>query len=196
MPAPKSPALFLDRDGVIIQNRPDYIRTWAQVEIFPWALDALASLAGSAYQVVIVSNQSAVGRGLLSADAAAEINQKLARCIAEAGGRLAGLYICPHAPGDGCSCRKPQPGLLLQAAAELDLDLTRSIMVGDALEDIEAGRRAGAAVSALVRTGRGLDQLERPEASEMAPFPVFERFDRQLLSRLMDQNESEIIERP
>lgn len=181
--------MFLDRDGVIIQNRSDYVRNWAQVEVFPWALEALATLKTSAYRIVIVSNQSAIGRGMITAGEVDDINLRLVECITAAGGRIDGIYICPHTPHDHCSCRKPKPGLILRAAAELDLNLEISIMIGDALEDIEAGRRAGVAVAAMVKTGRGVDQMKRPEVDRLLPFPTYERFDRKLVSRLI-QGES------
>ncbi|MCI0520927.1 MAG: HAD family hydrolase [Chloroflexi bacterium] len=156
------PALFLDRDGVIIENRKDYVRAWEQVEILPGSLEALASAARSAYKIVIVTNQSAVGRGILSPETAAEINQRLLAVIRQAGGRIDGVYMCPHAPEAACACRKPQPGLLLQAAAELDLDLSRSIMIGDAWSDLLAGQAAGVGRVALLSSGRGWEERQKP----------------------------------
>ncbi len=180
-----SPALFLDRDGVIIQNRPDYIRRWSQVHLFPWALDALASLAASPRRIVIITNQSAIGRGIVPAERVDEINRRLVGKIEKAGGRIDGIYVCPHTPEAGCDCRKPQPGLLFRAALELNLDLGKSILIGDALEDIEAGRRAGVPVCALVRTGRGAEQIKRAEAASLHPFLISERFDRGLVEALV-----------
>jgi D-glycero-D-manno-heptose 1,7-bisphosphate phosphatase len=168
------PALFLDRDGVIIENRPDYVRGWQDVEIYPQALAALAALQASPYRIVIVTNQSAVGRGLVPLKTAEAINRKLVQAIQAAGGRVDAVFMCPHAPGDHCLCRKPKPGLLLQAAGRLSLDLSASVLVGDALTDVMAGRAAGVARSLLVLTGRGAEQARLPELAGLAPVPIYD----------------------
>jgi D-glycero-D-manno-heptose 1,7-bisphosphate phosphatase len=168
------PALFLDRDGVIIENRQNYVRSWADVEIFSQAISALARAARTPYKLVIVTNQSAIGRGLLPAETAGEINRRLVQEIEQAGGRVDGIFVCPHTPQEQCDCRKPQPGLILQAAKALSVDLSRSILIGDALSDLQAGLAAGIPRVALVRTGRGAGQALAPEAASLAPFPVFD----------------------
>lgn len=168
-----SPAIFLDRDGVIIKNRADYVRRWDDVEIFPQALDALARLRHWPGKIVIVTNQSVVGRGLISLQEAQGINRRLLREIEAAGGRIDAVYMCPHAPDDNCACRKPRPGMLTQAARDLQIDLTQSIMIGDALTDLAAGRAAGVREVALVRTGHGQEQAASPAANEMEPFAVY-----------------------
>lgn len=149
------PAVFLDRDGVIIENRPDYVRSLEEVKFLPVSLAALARLARLPYHIVIVTNQAGIGRGLLSPETVAEINRRLVQEIESAGGRVDGIYVCPHKPDEGCNCRKPQPGLILQAVDELKLDLKRSILIGDNLSDIQAGQAAGVGQVALVRTGLG-----------------------------------------
>jgi D-glycero-D-manno-heptose 1,7-bisphosphate phosphatase len=146
--------VFLDRDGVINQNRPNYVCSTEELHIFPAALEALARLAQSEYAVVIVTNQSAIGRGLVSAATVAQINHYLLERIHTDGGRIDGLYLCPHTPGDACECRKPRPGLLLRAASELHLDLARSWLIGDSLTDLQAATNAGVR-PILVATGRG-----------------------------------------
>lgn len=153
------PALFLDRDGVIIENRANYVRSWADVTFYEQALEALRRLRDTPYVIVIVTNQSAVGRGILTLTQTEAINQGVVAHIRAQGGRVDAAYLCPHAPDEGCACRKPQPGMLRQAAADLHLDLTRSWMVGDALTDIQAGQAAPVGHTALVRTGRGEAQL-------------------------------------
>ncbi len=147
-------AVFLDRDGVINENRSDYVRSTEQLHIFPAALTALARLAQSEHAIVIITNQSAIGRGLVSAKTVAQINHYLLERIHAAGGRIDALYLCPHAPEDACECRKPRPGLLLQAGIELHLDLTCSWMIGDSLTDLQAAAAAGVG-PILVATGRG-----------------------------------------
>lgn len=163
-PAAGDPAVFLDRDGVIIENRAAYIRRCEDIVFIPGALQALARLSSSPYRVVIVTNQSVVGRGLISLLLAEEINREVVAQIERAGGRIDGAFICPHAPEEHCLCRKPRPGLILQAARELDIDLSGSIMIGDALSDLLAGQEAGVGRKAMVRTGRG-------EAQSRLPFP-------------------------
>ncbi len=180
MEASLSPAIFLDRDGVIIENRDHYVRTWADVAFIPQALPALAKIRSSPYKVVIVTNQSAVGRGLVSLEQVQGINTRIIDEIEHAGGRVDGVFICPHAPAEHCNCRKPLPGLLLQAAEALGLDLSRSILIGDALSDIQAGQAAGIPQIALVCTGRGTDQSRLPEARQLMPFFQFENLQKAL----------------
>ena len=168
----RQPALFLDRDGVIIENRANYVRSWRDVAIFPQALTALAEVKDSRYKIIIVTNQSAVGRGIISMDTAEQINQRLAVEIVKENGRVDDVFMCPHAPDDNCACRKPKPGLLLQAAAKHDIDLSRSYMIGDALTDLAAGQAAGVYQSILLRTGRGLVQSQMPESVHFQPLHI------------------------
>ena len=156
------PAIFLDRDGVLIENRSDYIRDWSQVKMIPEAIRALSHSSLKKYKVVIVTNQSVVGRGLILLRTAQEINQRLINLIRDQGGQIDSVYMCPHKPEDGCPCRKPLPGLLLQAAKDLSLDLQRSWMIGDAWSDVQAGEAAGLRGTILLRTGRGPEQLLQP----------------------------------
>lgn len=153
------PAVFLDRDGVINENRPDYVKNWAEVRILPGALAALRALARLDRPVVVISNQSAVGRGLTTAEAVDDIHERLAREARRAGGRIDAFYYCPHRPDENCACRKPAPGLLLQAAQELELDFARSYLVGDAVGDVQAALAVGCS-PILVRTGLGQAALE------------------------------------
>ena len=168
------PALFLDRDGVIIENRQDYIRSWSDVAIYPQALAALAKIKSSQHKIFIITNQSVIGRGLISQDAGQEINERLVKKIQFSGGRIDGVFMCPHAPQDNCNCRKPQPGLLLDAASLHSIDLKNSILVGDALSDILAGQNAGIPRNVLVLSGRGLVQSTLPLASQIPDFLTYE----------------------
>lgn len=169
-----APGLFLDRDGVIIKNRPEYVRSWSDVSIYPQALQALARISRTPFKVIIITNQSVVGRGLLSLAAAQAINQRLVSEIERAGGRIDGVFMCPHAPEDNCTCRKPLPGLINLAARELAVDLKISILIGDALSDLEAGQAAGIPQIALVRTGRGAAQAILTNPSVTQPFRIFD----------------------
>jgi D-glycero-D-manno-heptose 1,7-bisphosphate phosphatase len=164
MPPALRPAVFLDRDGVIIENRDDYVKTVAEVRFLPGALGALARLARSDYLVVIATNQAAIGRGVLAREAVDEINAFIRERIESAGGRVDGVYLCPHRPEDNCACRKPAPGMLLDAARDLGIDLGTSVMIGDALSDVLAAQAAGAR-PILVLTGLGQQQALELAAS-------------------------------
>ena len=169
--APPRPAIFLDRDGVIIENRADYVKSVAEVAFIPGVLKALASVRRWPGAIVVITNQSAVGRGLITLAAAVAINAYVRQQVEAAGGRLDGLYLCPHLPADGCACRKPAPGLLRQAARDLRLDLRASVMIGDALTDVQAGHAAGTR-AVLVRTGRGAEQAPRLALAGLGHVPV------------------------
>lgn len=172
------PAIFLDRDGVLIENRPDYVREWSQVQTFTEAINALTISAIKNYRIVIVTNQSAVGRGIISLEIANEINHRLVKLIHSNGGQVDGIYMCPHKPDDNCSCRKPKPGLLLQAAKDLSLDLHRSWMIGDAWSDVKAGQAAGVKQTILVKTGRGRAQLAQVRPDNISNNLVIENLTR------------------
>jgi D-glycero-D-manno-heptose 1,7-bisphosphate phosphatase len=146
--------IFLDRDGVVNRNRDDYVRTVAEFEFLPGALRGLARLAASPFAIVVVTNQSAIGRGAATATAVAKIHAHLKHEVVLARGRIDGIYVCPHHPDLGCDCRKPKSGLLHTAAAELGLDLDGSYLIGDALSDVQAALSAGCR-PILVLTGRG-----------------------------------------
>lgn len=179
------PAIFLDRDGVLIENRSNYIRSWEDVLIFHQALSALAHIHHAPYKIVMATNQSAIGRGLISLETAWDINRRLVRVIEQAGGRIDGVYMCPHAPQDSCACRKPKPGLLLQAAQELSLDLSQSLVIGDTLSDLQAGQAAGVHQTVLVRTGLGAMQAALPQTSILNPYLIYENVS-DALSDLID----------
>jgi D-glycero-D-manno-heptose 1,7-bisphosphate phosphatase len=167
------PAIFLDRDGVIIENRADYIRCWADVVFYPQALQALAEIQASPYRIIIITNQAGIGHGLIQRTIADEINYKLVKSIEAAGGRIDGVYMCPHTPDDGCNCRKPRPGLLLQAANDLQINMAGSVLIGDNLSDLLAGRSAGVGQVILVRTGLGNEQISRLASAGLKSVPVF-----------------------
>ena len=135
--------VFVDRDGVINRRRPDHVKSWSEFEFLPSALEALCGLNRSGVRTVVITNQSVVGRGLVSAAQLGEIHALMSDAIRRSGGEIAAIYVCPHAPELGCACRKPAPGLLMQAKAELALDLDSCVMVGDGECDIEAAAAAG-----------------------------------------------------
>jgi D-glycero-D-manno-heptose 1,7-bisphosphate phosphatase len=172
------PAVFLDRDGVVIENRPDYVHSWQEVSILPDAVEAMRRIAEAGQRIVLVTNQAAVGRGLLSLEEAEAINRELVETLRHAGISVDGVFLCPHRPEDACDCRKPAPGLILRAAAVLGLDLGASLLVGDAVSDLQAGVAAGVGRVALVRTGRGREQEPLLAAAGLASAPVFDRLSQ------------------
>jgi D-glycero-D-manno-heptose 1,7-bisphosphate phosphatase len=152
-------AVFVDRDGVINENRADHVKSWEEFHFLDRALGALARLAESDFKVVIATNQSAIGRQLVTRETVEEIHRWMLQRIVQAGGRIDLISYCPHHPEDGCPCRKPRPGLLIQASHDLDLDLGGSYLIGDSLRDIRAGFAVGCA-TILVRTGEGKEAIE------------------------------------
>lgn len=165
----RRPAIFLDRDGVINENLPGHVCRWEDFRFLPGTLDALREL-GTSIPIVIITNQGAIGRQLVSQDTVELIHRRMVSQIRAAGGNIAGILYCPHPPEARCRCRKPAPGMLLAAAARFGLDLRRSVFVGDALTDVEAGYRAGCR-TILVRTGRG-EAAVRELASARHPRPA------------------------
>lgn len=151
-------AIFLDRDGVICENRPDHVKSWNEFEFLPGVKKSLVSLSRLGLPIIVVTNQAAVGRGLVTAQTVEEIHQRMEAEIVASGGRIDRIIYCPHRPEDGCDCRKPKPGMLLQAAQEMGIDLTESYLIGDAATDIQAGYQVGCR-NFLVLTGRGAEQL-------------------------------------
>lgn len=135
-------AVFMDRDGTLIDDvgypsRPDDVR------LLPGAAEALTRLVVGGYKRIVISNQSGIGRGLITQAQATAVHERLLAVLAEEGAEIDAAYYCPHAPDESCSCRKPSPELILRAARELALDPSRSFMIGDKPSDIESGARAG-----------------------------------------------------
>ncbi len=152
-PNPSAGAVFIDRDGVIVRNRPDYVKTWPEVEILPGALAGLRLLADARQRVFVITNQSAIGRGVIAAEAVDQIHTRLSVAVAAAGGWIEAFLVCPHAPDDRCPCRKPGPGLLHRARDRFGVDLRASCVVGDHETDVAAASAAGCR-SILVLSGR------------------------------------------
>ncbi len=136
-------AVFLDRDGVINENRECYIRTFDDFVYFASTPAAFQALAALGHPVVVVTNQSAIGRGLTTEETVRRIHAKLALDAASWGAPIASIEYCPHTPDAGCDCRKPAPGMFLRAAARHGIELTGSYLVGDSPTDIDAGARLG-----------------------------------------------------
>ena len=152
------PAVFLDRDGTLSEER-GFIDRLELIEIFPWTSDAVRLLNRAGFAVVVVTNQSAIGRGIIDVPFLQSVHDAFDRHFAKSGARIDRYYYCPHHPDaplpeyrTACRCRKPGPGMIEQAAADLGLDLSRSFMVGDRPIDVASGHAAGVR-SVLVRSG-------------------------------------------
>lgn len=148
----KSKVVFLDRDGLICWNHPNYVKSWEEFTFIPGVKEGLRNLKEAGFRAVIVSNQSCIGRGIVSQETVDKINEKMLEEIAEAGGEIERIYICPHRIDEGCDCRKPKTGLFKQAARDLNIELDATCFIGDALSDILAGK-AIEAKTILVLTG-------------------------------------------
>jgi histidinol-phosphate phosphatase family protein len=142
-------AVFLDKDGTLIEDVP-YNVDPSRIRLTPGAPGALQLLSGEGFRLIVVTNQSGVGRGYFEESALAAVEEELRRLVRLAGAEIHGFYYCPHLPveeleggEEPCACRKPLPGLLYAAAAEHGIDLEESWLVGDIVDDVEAGRRAG-----------------------------------------------------
>ena len=157
-----NPAIFLDRDGVLVED-VDLLVDKTKIRILAGVATGLQSLKQTGYKLIVVSNQPVVARGLLDEPGVLALQEEVNRCLTAAGGpNLDAFYFCPHHPNAtlpayrlDCDCRKPKPGLLLRAAREHGLDLSRSFMIGDRITDIIAGSRAGCR-TILVKTGKHL----------------------------------------
>lgn len=146
--------VILDRDGVINRDSAAFIKSPHEWIALPGSIEAIAGLCRAGFRVVIATNQSGVGRGLFSEQILDDIHAKLEAAVLAGGGRISGVFVCPHLPEAGCDCRKPKPGLLNQIASAFDVALTGIPMIGDSLRDLEAAVAVGGQ-PVLVRTGNG-----------------------------------------
>ncbi len=165
-------AVLLDRDGVINVDHEGYVTSWSQFRLLPGVLEGLCQLTAAGYRLAVVTNQAVVGRGLASAAEVEELNARMVSALAEGGARIDAVLCCPHAPEEGCVCRKPQPGLLIEAGRRLGVAPTDTCVIGDWVDDIAAARAAGCAVPILVLTGRGRRALPLARAAGLGPFLV------------------------
>ncbi|MFD5446009.1 D-glycero-alpha-D-manno-heptose-1,7-bisphosphate 7-phosphatase [Streptomyces tendae] len=166
IPPSSRPALLCDRDGTVIENRDNYVLRPEHIRFLPGAIDALQEACALGHVIALITNQSPIGRGLLSVEQALGLHRVVTDRLTAAGVAVSGTYLCPHTPHDGCRCRKPAPDLLNRAVSDLRLTLADTWYVGDALSDVGAARAAGVR-PVLTRTGRGAAQERTPVASEI-----------------------------
>ncbi len=174
------PAVFLDRDGTIAEE-VGYLNHAIRFRMFPFVAAVVRRLNHAGLPVIVVTNQSGVGRGYFPESLVHTVNELMTQQLAKAGARIDAIYYCPHTSADNCSCRKPKAGMLERAAKEHALDVQRSFVVGDRYRDIELGRNARAR-SILVRTGYGEGEL----AWHAAKWPLQPDFVAQDLTQAAD----------
>lgn len=148
--------VFLDRDGVINRDSPDYIKSWSEIEFLPGSLKALKLLSLNGFSVILITNQSVIHRKMVTEKDLDFIHDMMKKTVRSNGGEIKDIFYCPHVPEDRCDCRKPNPGLIYRAKKRYHIDLRMSIMVGDSAKDIECARNAGCGSAILVQTGNGV----------------------------------------
>lgn len=148
--------VFLDRDGVINKDSCEYIKDKSEFEFIPKSPEAVARLNKSGFQVIVITNQSVINRKMVKKQTLDEIFSKMKKGIQKAGGDILDIFYCPHTPEDNCLCRKPEPGLILDALKKYSIDPDNCFMVGDNAKDIECALSAGCANALLVETGNGI----------------------------------------
>ena len=146
--------ILLDRDGVINQDSDAFVKSVDEFLPLPGSIEAIGDLCAAGFRVALCTNQSGVGRGLLTESELRRIHEKLCSLVEAAGGRIEAIRYCPHLPDDGCDCRKPAPGMVIDLMEALGASAVDTVVVGDSLRDLESGRRAGCR-AVLVRTGNG-----------------------------------------
>lgn len=158
-------AAFLDRDGVINRKAPEgqYVTRWEDFHVLPGVIEGIAQLNGAGLSVIVVTNQRCVAKGLLTEADLKKLHQRMSDHLAQAGATVDAIYYCPHELEPPCRCRKPAPGMLLEAADSHALDLTSSWMIGDSDIDILAGKNAGCRTARLSmkRATQGESELDR-----------------------------------
>lgn len=162
--------VLMDRDGVINHDSEDFIKSPEEWRPIDGSLEAIALLNKHGYDIMVVTNQSGLARGLFDLSMLSKIHDKMHRLLAQKGGQIAAIYYCPHGPDDLCNCRKPKPGLLEQFALEKNVDLKTVYFIGDSLRDIQAAQAVGAK-PILVLTGKGQLTLDK---NPNLNIPVFE----------------------
>ncbi len=161
--------VFLDRDGVINADSPNYIKKPSEFHFLENSARAVALLFKNGFDVIVITNQSVIGRGMTDFRELKAIFDKMRKGIEDAGGRIKDIFFCPHRPDQGCTCRKPMPGLILQAKEKYGIDLAHSCMVGDSVKDIECAKNAGCGCSVLVKTGNGAESERVLEKKDICP---------------------------
>ncbi len=168
--------VILGRDGILNVYREDHVKAPEEWEPIPGALEAVARLNHAGWHVVVATNQSGIGRGMIDMASVNAVHQHMMQRLAEAGGRLDAVFFCPHTPEDDCDCRKPLPGLMKQIAQRYGIELRTVPMVGDTLRDLQAAHAAGCEPH-LVRTGRAAALNDKQVVEIVQQVPMTEVHD-------------------
>ena len=163
------PVVFLDRDGVINHDSPAYIKSLAEFEFLPRSLPAIQKLTQNNIKTIVITNQSALHRGLLSQETLDAIHTAMTAEVRNRGGRIHDIFYCPHSPQEKCICRKPAPGMIESAQKKHRIDLSLAGMVGDSAKDIACARRAGVRYAVLVKTGNIVKARQEMKALAVTP---------------------------
>ena len=192
LPAIGRRAVFLDRDGTINQDSPDYVKSLAEFRIFDAVPDALRRMRDAGFVLVLITNQSGIARGLMSRDEVERMHAHLRAELERAGAPLLDVALCPHAAGDACRCRKPLPGMIEEQCARHGIDARRSWMIGDKETDVEAGRRAGCR-TILLAASRADTRADHVCRDLAAAVPLVTSEDETLAAISIESRESEIL---
>ena len=163
--------IFIDRDGVINENRSDYVKSWDEFRFLPGSGEAIAALTKAGHRIVVCTNQAGVAQGLISIETMDDIHRRMLAAIREMGGGIEKVYACTHSKFADCDCRKPRPGMLLRASRELYLDMSDGVFIGDSITDMQAGRAAGVR-TLLVLTGLGMEHVRQYYQQGERPFHI------------------------
>lgn len=166
----KKPAAFLDRDGTLIFDK-NYLSSPEQVKLYSYCAKSINKLREAGFKIIVVTNQSGIGRGMFGESDLKKVNKKFAALLKEQGSEIDALYYCPHIDEDKCGCRKPKTGMVMRAAKEHNIDLKRSYTVGDSVRDYMLGFNSGGK-GILVLTGHGRKQREKIKNRKIKPFAV------------------------
>jgi D-glycero-D-manno-heptose 1,7-bisphosphate phosphatase len=161
--------VFLDRDGTINRDSPGYVKHRDEFEFLPGSLQAIAALTTNGFTNIVITNQSALPRKLISLAELERLHAMMRQSVRSSGGEIKDIFYCPHMPEDGCDCRKPAPGLILRAQRKHSIDLVDAVMVGDSYRDIACGIKAGCGHTVLVKTGIHANTTQRLEENGIAP---------------------------
>lgn len=168
--------IILDRDGVINHDSDAYIKSREEWQPIDGSLEAIARLNHGGYTVVVASNQSGLARGYFDIETLSSMHMKMDEMLSKLGGQVDAIFYCPHGPDDGCSCRKPKPGMLLEIGQRFNVSLQDVIFIGDSISDIKAASNANAQ-SILVRTGKGVKAEKILQTEGRDDVPVYDDLD-------------------
>ena len=170
--------VFLDRDGVINQDSPAYIKDINEFHFIDGSIDAVRKLTVNGFSIIIITNQSAISRGMINLKTLTAIHKYMLAALNKQGGIIKDIFFCPHHPKQRCKCRKPLPGMIFQAKQKYNIDLRASYMVGDSAKDIECAVNAGCSYNILVKTGNYTKALSRLSEKNISPGYIAANLDK------------------